>query len=438
MLAGRRRPTERLGRFVRRWTEGRAVAEAVKRSSALAPIARMDPGPTTVGLVVDSLGTGGLEEVVALLARSLPSTGLRTAVLCASEGGSVADRLRDAGVPVKVLGGRTGELATWAEEEGLVVASSHFAPVDVVSALTAAGVPVVETVQNSYAWLEPPDWERERRRVEALAGVIAVSETVASYYREHAGRAPDWVVPNAVHPARAAAVPHRFARRVLDLPQEAPVFAFVGRITEQKNPGGLLDAFARAWEREADAILLLAGPSDGSARLPRLRRRHSSLFRRGAVRHLPSPRHVGTVLAAADAYVSAAFYEGWSVAASEAAWAGRPLILTETGGSRELVGVEPGRGQPPGAAHAARGFLVPNPCGDPLSASPTTIRRPPDAAARQSVSAMAEAMITFAGHRSQWRERQGAIRRWARAELAPEVIAGRYAEILRGVIAGRP
>lgn len=433
MMAARRRPTERLGRLVRRWTDGKAVARAVEGSPTLAPVGRMVPestsvrGPTvTVGLIVDSLGIGGLEAEVALLARSLPSAGFRTAVLCASRGGPIADRLTGAGVTLTVLGGAYEGIAEWVEDEGVLVASSHFAPVDVVSGLAAAGVPVVETVQNTYAWFRDADWEGERRRVERLAGVIAVSDVVDSYYREHTGRAADWIVPNAVHPARAAIVPRPFARRVLRLPSEAPVFAFVGRITEQKNPAGVLDAFARVWKELPDAILLLAGPADRSGDLARLRRRHASLFREGAVRLLSSPRHVGTVLSAADAYVSAAFYEGWSVAASEAVWVGRPLILTETGGSRELVGAE-----------SSRGLLAPNPCGDPLSVSPDVVRRPPEPAVRESVSALAEAMIDLTRQRAEWKDRRDAIRRWARRELAPEVITGRYAEILRAVIRGR-
>src|SRR5688572_32156072 len=41
-----------------------------------------------------------------------------------------------------------------------------------------------------------------------------------------------------------------------------------------------------------------------------------------------------------DAYVSNSFFEGWSVAASEALWLGLPLVLSECGGSRELIGAE--------------------------------------------------------------------------------------------------
>lgn len=372
-----------------------------------------------VGLVVESLDFGGLEEVVALLAQALPAVGVEASVACVDSGGAVARRLAEAGVDVTVLGGRRERVVRWAEERAVVAANSHFAPVEAVQALAGAGIPVVETVQNCYAWLEDDGWSRERQRAEALTGVIAVSEIVASYYGSRTGRAAEWTVPNAVHPARAAAAPRAFARGALGLPTGVPVLAFVGRITEQKNPRGLLDAFQAAGESVGDAILVLAGPADGSVSMAALRRRHAGLFRRGRIRHLSSPRHMGTVLSSADGYVSNAFYEGWSVAASEAAWVGLPLILSETGGSRELVGPD-----------GERGEVVPNPCGDALDVNPDTVGAPADAARRRNVDALAAAITRCVGEIEGWRTREPAIRRWARGEVAPDVIARRYADIL--------
>ena len=426
MQADLRRPVGRARRMVTGWLGRRRLDDRLDRSMLLDPVARPaiapSPVPPRIGLMVEKLDLGGLEEVVALLARALPALGVEASVLCVGSGGAVARRLQASGVPVEVLGGRTGDVVGWARREGVTVVSSHFAPIQAVEALVEAGVPVVETVQNCYAWLDDDGWGAERRRVEAASGIVAVSDTVAGYYARHTGHDPRWIVPNAVHPARGARVPRPFARRVLGLDEKTRVLAFVGRLTEQKNPAGLLEAFAGARNDLSEAVLLLAGPADGSAGMGRLRRRHRDLFASGAIRHLRSPSHVGTVLTAADAYVSASFYEGWSVAASEAAWAGRPLILTETGGSRELAG-----------ASEDRGVVAPNPCGDPLGVSLEMVRRPPPAAWKASQDALTLAMKSVLEERDGWREREEAIRSWAREELHPERIAGRYAEILTGL-----
>lgn len=438
LMASLARPAGRLRRTVSAWRTRRALAAEVESSSVLEPLpgmARVSRSRPRVGLIVDSLGLGGLEEVVALLAQSLPSVGVDAVVACVRSGGAVARRLTEVGVDVTHFHGRIGGVAGWVSERGIVAANSHFAPVDAVQALVDAGVPVVETVQNCYAWLDDEGWGLERRRAEAAAGVIAVSETVAAYYEARTGRSADWTIPNAVHPARAAASPRAFARAALGLDPDVPVLAFVGRITEQKNPAGLLEAFALAVEEIPDAVLVLAGPADGSASMRALRRRHAELFRRGAVRHLTEVRHVGSVLSAADGYVSNAFHEGWSVAASEAAWVGRPLALSETGGSRELVGVAvgggAGHGVEAGAGH--RGYLAPNPCGDPLSVDVPGMRGGDEALRRGNEESMGAAMVRLVRDTAAWRSRAPEIRAWARDALAPEVIADRYARALLGV-----
>ena len=453
LMASLRRPLGRARRRMAAWRDRGEVTRRVRASSVLEPVTRgaaggerppmAGSGPPTrglrVGLVVDSLGLGGLEEVVGLLAQSLPAVGVEVAVACVRRGGAVAQRLTAAGVDVTVMDGRLDRLPVWLSERGIAAVNSHFAPLDAVEVLADAGVPVVETVQNCYAWLDDRGWDGERRRAEMVAGVVAVSGTVAAYHERRTGRRAEWTIPNAVHPARVALPPRAFARRALGLPNEAPVLAFVGRITEQKNPAGLLAAFDEARREIPEAVLLLAGPADNSASLPSLGRRHGATFRYGGLRQRLDVRHPGTVLAAADAYVSNAFYEGWSVAASEAVWAGLPLVLSETGGGRPLVGISPEAAESvplASPAEGTRGYLVPNPCGDPLSVDARAIASLDESVRDVNVRVMARAMVDVVRELPVWRSRALEARAWARKELAPEVIARRYAEMFLEVAGG--
>jgi glycosyltransferase involved in cell wall biosynthesis len=439
MMRDFRRPAARLERLVSRPAGARAVRKAVDAGDSLAtgPFgADVDlPGvsggtsarssresPLRIGIVVESLGTGGLEEVVAVLAQTLPVLGVPVSVLCSRSGGSVADRLVRAGVPVLVGGGRERAWRAWLDAERPAVVSSHFAQPDVVKSLSGTGVPVVETIQNLYAWYTSSDWEVERTKLEHLHSTIAVSETVAAYYEAHTGHASARVIPNAVHPGRAAAVPRAFARRVLGVEPDTPLFSSVGRIAAQKNPDGLLAAFSRALTEVPDARLLLVGPADRSVPLSRLKARHRGLFRSGSVRHVATIRDVGTVLSAADAFVSNSYHEGWSVAASEALWVGRPVVLSETGGSVELVG-----------AGSERGIVVVNACGGPLVADKRSIADPPPGAVAANQARFAEALVSVAENRERWRTRSGDLRAYARSTLSPAVIGRSYLEALRAV-----
>jgi glycosyltransferase involved in cell wall biosynthesis len=337
----------------------------------------------------------------------------------------VAERLNAAGVPVTVAGGRPGEWRSWAERVGPHVLSTHFVDLEVVRALASEERPIFETVHNCYAWFKDADWQRERAKLEHVAGTIAVSETVAAYHARGAGGAASThVIPNAVDPSRAAATPPELMRRRLGVPSDAPLFVHLGRFTVQKNLGGLLEAFRLALESVPAARLVLAGPVHERGSLRSLESRFGALIRSGAVRLLPPQAHVGALLSAADAFVSNSFYEGWSVAASEAAWCGLPLVLSECGGSRELVG-----------AQGERGIIVPNPLGDPLGATAQRIGSPPPELLRANERALAEALVDVATSLDAWRARRGTIREWARTVLAPRRMGEAYATVLRAAAA---
>jgi glycosyltransferase involved in cell wall biosynthesis len=126
-------------------------------------------------------------------------------------------------------------------------------------------------------------------------------------------------------------------------------------------------------------------------------------------------------------FVSNSFYEGWSVAASEAAWTGLPVVLSETGGAAELVGPD-----------SARGVLVTNPCGDALEIDKDLIACPPETAASENESALAAALVGMVRDRVHWEEKRVEIRNHARGTMAPIAIGRRYLEALGEAAAESP
>ena len=436
LVRGLQAPADRLRRAAAHWKRRRPMLHAVSVTRDLRPVAaaaagtpaaHLDARPLKVGLVVHSLGLGGLEEIVALLARALPAHGVSPSVLCTHEGGPVAARLSDAGVPVHLARGRPAIWRDWIHQLSPDVVSTHFAGLEVVRALADHGAPLVETVQNTYAWFGEEQWQAEKQKVETLAATVAVSDLVARHHALRTGSAPTpHVIPNAVDPGRAAVVPRGWARRMLDLDDRALVVVQHGRFARQKNLTGLVRAFDTVAREVPDALLLLAGPKAERAYFREVRRAAPRLFRDGRIRVLGPVRHVGAFLSAADAFVSDSFFEGWSVAASEAAWVGLPLVLSECGGSNELVGPE-----------GARGRMVANPVGDPLAVGPEVIRRPPAEAAGQNERELASALIEVLTERAYWRDRAPEIRAGVRPRLGPHGMASAYAELFRSLAGTR-
>jgi len=139
---------------------------------------------------------------------------------------------------------------------------------------------------------------------------------------------------------------------------------------------------------------------------------------------LPPVVHVGTILSAADAYVSDSFFEGWSIAASEAAWNGLPLVLSDCGSARELVGE---RGE--------RGRVVPNPLGDPLDVTWERLQAHPAAPVAGNEQALAGALLDVIAERADWISRREDILHHARTEVAPDRVSGAYAELFKRALA---
>lgn len=118
------------------------------------------------------------------------------------------------------------------------------------------------------------------------------------------------------------------ARRRLDVPPDAPVVAFVGRLTAVKRPDRFARVVAVLREQFPGLVALVAG--DGPAA--------PDLDVPGAdIRHLGWRPDVETVLAAADVVLLTSDNEGMPVSLIEAALCGRPAVTTDVGSASEVV-----------------------------------------------------------------------------------------------------
>jgi glycosyltransferase involved in cell wall biosynthesis len=127
-------------------------------------------------------------------------------------------------------------------------------------------------------------------------------------------------------PARAV------ARARLDLPENAPVVAFVGRLTQIKRPDRLIAVADRVIEGTPGAIFVVAGDGD---LLNATREQARSLG--DAIRFLGVRSDIEVVFAAADAALLTSDNEGMPVSLIEAAMAGLPSVTTAVGSAAEVV-----------------------------------------------------------------------------------------------------
>jgi glycosyltransferase involved in cell wall biosynthesis len=138
------------------------------------------------------------------------------------------------------------------------------------------------------------------------------------------------VVPPGI--ALAAPPPQADARATFNVPVDAPVVAFVGRLTRVKRPDRLIATAQRVVARVPDAVFLVAGDGD---LLEATRDQAQPLG--DAVRFLGIRSDVEAVLAAADVVLLTSDNEGMPVSLIEAAMAGRPSVTTAVGSAGEVV-----------------------------------------------------------------------------------------------------
>lgn len=135
------------------------------------------------------------------------------------------------------------------------------------------------------------------------------------------------------------------------MPKGGPHLAAIGRLSEQKGFGLLIEAIAQARAELPDLHLTLVG--EGPLR-PEL---EAAIARHGLARHVTltgwqDESRVRETLAQAQALIVSSFAEGLPVVIMEAMAAGRPVIATSIAGIPELVTPETGWLVPSGDATA--------------------------------------------------------------------------------------
>lgn len=211
-------------------------------------------------------------------------------------------------------------------------------------------IPVVVVLHNSETSADA-HWYHgrlERCLIHRFASrVIAVGERTARSRQEVLPGMTIEVLPNAVAPSAPLTPDERLALRASVMANpDRRLLLTVGRLTEQKAHGDLIDAFRLVRSRRDDVELLIAGRGDLEDEL----RRSVADLDLADVVHVPGMRHdVRSLMRAADAFVMSSRWEGLPVALLEAMEAGLPVASTDVGDIPEVLRRGAGVLVPPGA-----------------------------------------------------------------------------------------
>jgi glycosyltransferase involved in cell wall biosynthesis len=307
--------------------------------------------------VLDETSVGGVELLMLDVFRAFDPAVVEPSLICLRAPGPLAEDYRSAGFPVDVLD-RSGKsdprtlprLVRALRREGAdaVLVSHHHRASLALGPVAArlAGVPVTLIAAHDMDLAGAggrvlPRWAVAGLRAASALVLLAPSQGEYLHREEGVGRRPwsrtrEVVVPNGVPFGPAPAKPARAAARArLDLPADAFVVGVVARLTAQKAHHVLLQAFAdlRTTHPRARLVVVGSGPREQE-----LRDLATGLGVADGVRFTGLRRDVADLRPAFDVACLSSVHEGVPVAVLEAMAAGTPVVATDCGALRDLVG----------------------------------------------------------------------------------------------------
>ena len=297
--------------------------------------------------VLATLRRAGAERVAVSIACGLDRSRFETEVVSLKPAfaGGFEPVLAEHGVPVKHLGKWNGlDPRMWPRLAGALeafrpeIVHTHSYVMRYVLpawAMARRGA-LVHTVHNlAEREVEPLGRAVHRMAFRVGAVPVAISNEVARSFERMYGFAPAATIPNGADTGGGFRPEARERwRRERGFAESDLLVASAARFEAQKNPLGLIEAFARAAEGNAAAHLVMAG--EGSL-LEASRRLAARLGMERRVHFTGLCLDVPELLSACDLFVLASDWEGSSVAVMEAMAARLPVVATAVGGVPELV-----------------------------------------------------------------------------------------------------
>lgn len=333
-----------------------------------------------------SLPIGGAENLLLSILRRLNSVCYESIVCTLGEKGVLATQVEALGIPLVELrlmhggGGRRKAVRSLVEllrRERIDLLHTNLYHANLIGRLAArrAGIPCVISIHNTYI---KPKWHRRlinwwlaRHHTEAIiVDSTDIRHDILRY--DYIQEKLINVIPSAVDLSRSeSALTRQAARERLGLNADAYVLGTIGRLEEQKGHRFLLDALGCLNRQGLNIVLLLIG---GGRKEAALREQAIRLALGDQIRFLGMRDDLGDLFRAMDLFVMPSLWEGLSLAMLSAMAAGLPVVATNVGGVREVLGNDD------------RGFVLPPGDADALTERIAWCHAHPDAATHKGAA----------------------------------------------------
>ena len=300
-----------------------------------------------VALQVDSFTQGGMENVVIDLALSLGENGCRVTIANFGKSGDATEKAKERGLKVVSMSDNLSDEAyrSWLIEEGVDLVNAHYS-IRGADVCFSAGIPCIQTIHNSYVWLDPVQIEKYRIADQYISQYICVSMTAARYADVVLGldASKMRVVPNGIDPDAIDIANFEANRTSMrgtwGVEDTAPIYLNVASIMATKAQLPLVRAFAQVVENIPQARLVLLGTVMEAPYQSAIEKAVRELGLQKHVIFSGYDRQVSRHYHAADVFVLPSYWEGWSLSLGEAMTNGLSCVITDVGSAYEFEGFD--------------------------------------------------------------------------------------------------
>ena len=308
---------------------------------------------TRIVLLIPTLDRSGAEKQFTLLATRLPRDEFDVRAIALTRSGPYAADLEAAGIPLTVIGKRAkfDPFSFWRLRDELKrhnpdILHTWLFAANAYGRLCAHAIPRTKIVVSERcvdSWKSNWQLWLDRRLIARTDRLVGNSPSVVEFYHELGVPAEKLVcIPNGIEcrppcnlELEGQAANYRAAILAeLNLPSDAFVVGFIGRIAKQKRVEDLIWAVETLRQIRPRLHLVVIGDGPERERLEQFTR---DVHCTEHVRFLGHRDDAARFLPAFDVFCLASSFEGMSNSAMEAMAAGRPVVASDIPSNRELV-----------------------------------------------------------------------------------------------------
>ena len=308
----------------------------------------MKPKELKVLYIIETLGMGGAEKLLAYILRNMDKNKFHPEVICLFDKMDIKEDLISAGIPVFCLNLKSGshwwraifKLYRLIKKEKFDIVHTHLYFANIYGRVAAklAGVDtIISTLHNpDYTYEDNGKWTYKIRKAidkytarVCNSGFIAVSEHVKKDFEKHLNLKDIRVIYNCIDTSRFRKMDiARVAKKrdELGLAEDDFVLLNIGRLHPQKGQLYLIEAFNLLCKNNPKYKLLIIGK--GTLEF-HLREKISGFSLGKRIMLLKDRSDVPEIMSACDMFILPSLYDGLSIALIEAMASGLPIIASD-------------------------------------------------------------------------------------------------------------